>query len=481
VHVTQTDVTNHFLHLKRNAEDNPSGIFLRSAETTVTNASALVSVQKLAYELRRLGVKPGDVVALDLPDQLSILFTEACFHEAATSTILPKGYVADGIFAVDWVFSSGTPTPQHGAHIITVDSKFLKQVDQNPFGISPREGAADIVRIVFSSGTTGTPNAVPFRLESDASSAAVMGSWLQGDPFLMLFDTSAAWGFGAFTLSVKHSRPFLSVGGAAQDAIVRMAVENAVTSIKASPAQLAALVDELDAQGLALPSVQSIFVGGTVMPAGLAERLQRVTQGCRIISLYGSTEARMATVRAYESDNPFDVGQILPGSQVEIVDEDDNVLPDGQVGSVRYKHPSMAHEYLGNPEATAKCFRNGWFYPGDLGLIRPDKGLTLAGRESEVLNAGGVKVNPGLLDAFASRNPKVQDACSFEYTTGSGVRQIGIALVSDDDLDAPALVRELAGEFGSAAPTLVARVDEIPRNAAGKPLRRELAEKYGES
>ena len=481
MHVTQTDATNPFLHLQRNAELNPTGVFLRSAETTVTNESALVSVRKLAYELRRLGVKPGDVIALDLPDQLSILFTEAVFHEAATSTILPKGYVADGIFAIDWVFSSGTPTPQQGARIVTVDAKFLQEVDQNPSGISPREGAADIVRIVFSSGTTGTPNAVPFRLESDASSAAVMGSWLQGDPFLMLFDTSAAWGFGAFALSVKHSRPFLSVGGAGQEAIVRVAIENAVTSIKASPAQLAGLVDELDSQALTLPSVQSVFVGGTVMPPGLATRLQRATEGCRIVSLYGSTEARMATVRAYESEDPFDVGQILPGSQVEIVDEDDRILPDGEVGSVRYRHPSMAHEYLGNPEATAKSFRNGWFYPGDLGFIRPDKGLTLAGREVEVLNAGGVKVNPGLLDVFAVRNPKVQDACSFEYTTGSGVRQIGIALVADDDLDAAAFVRELAREFRSAAPTLVARVDVIPRNAAGKPLRRELAAKYGES
>lgn len=479
--VNPTDDVNPFLNLQRNAETNPSGVFLQSVDQTVTNESAVVSVKKLAFELRRLGVEPGDVIALDLPEQLSIMFTMAVFHEAATSTILPTGYVADGVFAIDWVFATGTPTLQRGARVVTVDTKFLQEVDQNPSGISAREGAADIVRIVFSSGTTGMPNAVPFGLESAAASAAVMGSLLQGDPFLILFDTSAAWGFGALVRSVRHSRPFLSVGGAGQDDIVRVAGENSVTSIKASPAQLAALVDELEAQELTLPSVQSIFVGGTVMPQGLTARLQRATGGCRIISVYGSTEGRMASVRAYESEDPFDVGQILPESKVEIVDEGDRVLPGGRIGRIRHRHPSMATGYLGNPEATAKSFRNGWFYPGDLGFIRPDGGLTLAGRESEVLNSGGVKVNPGLLDVFAVRNPKVQDACSFEYTTGSGIRQIGMALVAEDDLDAEALVRALAGEFGSAAPTLVARVDVIPRNAAGKPLRRELAEKYGAS
>lgn len=479
--MTSTDDVNPFLHLQRNAEENPSGVFLKSADQTVTNESALVSTKKLAYELRRLGVTPGAVIALDLPEQLSIMFTMAVFHEAATSTILPAGYVADGVFAIDWVFSSGTPTPQQGARVITVDSKFLQDVDQNPYGISPREGAADVVRIVFSSGTTGTPNAVPFGIVPNAAAAAVMGTWLQGDPFLMLFDTGAAWGFGAFALSVQHGRPYLSVGGAGAAAVVGVAVENSVTSLKASPAQLASFVDELEAQGLTVPSIQSIFVGGTVVSPDLVARLHRATGGCRIVSLYGSTEGRMATVRAYESDDPFDVGQVLPGSLLEIVDEDDVVVPAGQVGRIRYRHPRMAHRYLGDPEATARSFRNGWFYPGDLGLFRPDGGLTLAGRESEVLNAGGVKVNPGLIDLFVTRNPHVTDACCFEYSTGSGITAIGIALVTHDDLDVEALVRDLAAEFGSAAPTLVARVDAIPRNALAKPLRRELAETYGQA
>src|SRR5690606_4523233 len=158
---------------------------------------------------------------------------------------------------------------------------------------------------------------------------------------------------------------------------------------------------------------------------------------------YGSTEAGGATARLYESDDPFDAGHVVPGSVVEIVDEDDQTVADGVVGRIRHRSVGMVHEYLGNAAATARAFSDGWLYPGDLGFIRPDGGLTLTGRESEVLNAGGVKIDPNRLDHFALQNPKVSDACSFQYLANSGIQQIGIALVTEDDVDVQALVADL--------------------------------------
>src|SRR5690606_316615 len=128
-------------------------------------------------------------------------------------------------------------------------------------------------------------------------------------------------------------------------------------------------------------------------------------------------EAGGATSRLYESDDPFDAGHITPGSSVEVVDEDDVPLPQGEVGRIRHRSFGMVHEYVGEPEATARAFRGGWFYPGDLGFIRSDGGLTLTGRETEVLNAGGVKIDPNRVDHAAMENPSVSDACCFEYTS----------------------------------------------------------------
>jgi acyl-coenzyme A synthetase/AMP-(fatty) acid ligase len=74
----------------------------------------------------------------------------------------------------------------------------------------------------------------------------------------------------------------------------------------------------------------------------------------------------------------------------------------------------------------------------------------------------------------------VKDACAFEYQVASGMTQIGMALVTDEDVDIQQVITELKAEFFGASPKLVARVDEIPRGRSGKPLRRLLAERYSE-
>jgi len=471
---------NPFLYLQSNADANPHGVFSRSVDETMTNAEAVVWVKKLAFEFRRLGMRAGDVVALELPDQLAILFTEAAYHEGAITTILPAGYAADGSVPVDWTFSRRPVQPADGERVIPVTPRFLQRVEENPYGISPTDNSPDTVRIVFSSGTTGTPNAIPLSRRAMQSFDDALETWFQGDPFLVMMDFATPWGFGGFYLSVKGGRPFLCVGGADAAALIRLADDNSVTSLKGSPAQIAGLVDELETQGRTLPSVETVFVGGTVMPPGVADRTRRAMAGCEIYSMYGSTEATIATSRRYDSDDPSNAGEILPGSTIEIVDDDDQPVPPGTAGRIRHKSPGMIHEYLGNAEASARAFRDGWFYSGDLGFIRPDGGLTLTGRESEVLNAGGVKVDPNRIDHAALRQPQVTDACSFEYETASGLKQIGIAIVAEDGIEVEKFIAALAAEFGPAAPKLVARVDEVPRNAMGKPMRRTLAERYRE-
>jgi long-chain acyl-CoA synthetase len=470
---------NPFLFLQRSADANPNGVFTRSADETLTNAEAVEYVKKVAYEFRRLGVKAGDVVAVDLPDQLAILFTEATHHEGAIHTVLPAHYEAEG-FQVDWIFSSRTPLPQPGATVVPVDAKFLQNVEQNPFGISPSEEFFDTLRIAFSSGTTGIPNAIALGRIGLSMFEDALETWFDGDPFLVLMDFGTPWGFGGFYLSAKGGKPFLVAGGADQETLVRMASENRVTSLKGSPAQLAAFADELERQGRTLPTIETVWFGGTMMPPGVADRLRAATEGCEIRGMYGSTEVAILTTRLYESDDPSNAGEILEGGEIEIVDEQDQPLPVGTPGRIRQRSAVMVHEYLGDPEATARAFRDGWFYPGDLGLIRPDGGLTLTGRESEVLNAGGVKIDPNTLDHFAMEQPAVRDACAFEYEAASGLRQIGIALVTEDDVDVQALIAAFDAKFHGAAPKLVARIDEVPRNAMGKPLRRKLAEKYRE-
>jgi long-chain acyl-CoA synthetase len=474
---------NPVLYLERNVREAPRAVFMESGDQRILNSEALINVKKIAYEFRRLGVKPGDIIALDLPESLSILFTEAVFHEAAVSTMPPRGFDAHGAFEISWTFTNSAEAHERGGQVIAVDAQFLQRVDENPSGISCRtyESEDSLLWILYSSGTTGAPNAIAVTLgKLDDYATNAIDTWMKGDPFLTFLGARTPLGLYALYISVRTRHPHLALGNDLP-ANVKLAADNSVTSLKASPAQLVGFVDELEAQGRTLPFVQTIYTVGTSMPPALAARLREMTEGCEIYSLYGATEAGMAFVRYYETEDPFDVGQLFPGARVEVVDDDDQVLPAGQTGNIRLQGPVMVHEYLGNPDASRESFKDGWFYPGDLGFIRPDGGLTLAGRSSELINAGGVKIDPARLDLFAVKNPKVRDACSFAYTTGAGTQQVGIALVTEGGLDVQSLIRDFEKEFGSAAPKLVARVDQVPRNAMGKPLRLTFTEKYNES
>ena len=476
---------NPISYLERNAKDAPGGTFVRNAKLTLTNDEALTSVRRIAYELRRLGVKPGDMVALDLPEVMTLLFVEAVFHEAAASTVLPPRYDPEGAFVIDWLFSSKPDAVAPvGSRLIAVDDRFLELIEQNPYGIHPfdYESEQSLMWVVFSSGTTGKPSALPASLGQLNEYGEVMPEpWMRDGDFLSFLPAKTPTGLFAFTISVRHAIAFLAVGDNVPAETIELVAKNGVRNLIMSPAQVATFVGQLEATGRTLPQVTSVYTVGMAMSPELSARMRAATEGCEIFSVYGSTEAGVAALRNYETDDPFDVGHITESATVQIVDDNGAELPQGEVGLIRHRSSFMVHEYLGDPEGTAAGWKDDWFYPGDLGSIREDGGLTLAGRASEIINAGGVKINPVRLDQFATKHAGVLDAASFGYDTADGIQQVGIVLVTEDGFDVQPLIREFSAEFGGAAPKLVARIDAVPRNQMGKPLRRELAEKYREN
>ncbi|HEX4056979.1 MAG TPA: long-chain fatty acid--CoA ligase [Galbitalea sp.] len=473
-------VLNPFSYLERNAGDSPAGAFLISAERTITNAEAFELTKKLAYEFRRLGVKPGDVVALDLPEVLGGVFTMAAFHEAAASTILPTEAVQGAVRSFDWLFTSGeVGAPGESTHVVRVDDRFIANVEQNPFGISPRDFPSELshVRIVYSSGTTGRPKAIGYPLGmAEIQIQDLAQGW---GATVSLFGLGALQGFLQLYMQLKLGEPFLSAGGLEPDAAVELCARQSVTTILGSPAQIAGVAASLESQDRTLPGVRAVVVNGTVLPVVMSRRISLVMPNSRVVNVYGATESGMIALRPYPSDDPFDAGQLNPESRVEIVDEHDQVVAAGVTGRIRAQHPHMVTEYLSDPLAANESFHDGWFYPGDLGFIRPeDNGLTLIGRASDIINAGGVKIDPIQLDLFALKQENVIDAASFSYRESDGLLAVGMALVTRDDIDVDALVSSLKAEFGPAAPRIVARVEAIPRTENGKPQRNILAEKY---
>jgi acyl-CoA synthetase (AMP-forming)/AMP-acid ligase II len=168
-----------------------------------------------------------------------------------------------------------------------------------------------------------------------------------------------------------------------------------------------------------------------------------------------------------------------PEARVEIVNEGHEPLPQGKEGLVRIRTPDMVREYYKNPEATAQSFRDGWFYPGDRGRLMRDGLLVLAGRDSELINRGGVKIDPVSIDQFLGDYQGISDAAVFGLENRMGIEDIGAAIVAAENFDMRALQQALLETFGKArSPSVYFKVQHIPRNEMGKVMRAHMSKRF---
>jgi acyl-CoA synthetase (AMP-forming)/AMP-acid ligase II len=144
---------------------------------------------------------------------------------------------------------------------------------------------------------------------------------------------------------------------------------------------------------------------------------------------------------------------------------------------VRICSECVVDGYVGDPESTRLKFRDGGFYPGDVGRIAPGGILVLSGRRESVINLGGDKVSPERVEAVLAAFAPVRDAAAFAVVTQLGVQILGSAIVWRGEADMPGLQEHLRRRLPPTfMPVMFVAVDAIPRNASGKIDRQRLKE-----
>ena len=176
---------------------------------------------------------------------------------------------------------------------------------------------------------------------------------------------------------------------------------------------------------------------------------------------------------------PGAVGFVSPGVEVQAVDADDRPLPAGAEGVLRIRSPNCVDGYLGDAQASALAFKGGWFYPGDVGSVSSDGLVCISGRTREMINAGGVKVSPRLIEDIVLENPDIADAAAFVVPGASGLDEIWLAIVQKKPVDAQALHALCVQRLGQKAPKSILLANELPRSANGKVLLDELVKMAG--
>jgi len=228
-------------------------------------------------------------------------------------------------------------------------------------------------------------------------------------------------------------------------------------------------------------AARKIIVAGGRLP--IPVRDEALARACHQISIhYAATETGIITIGDVSllDRHPGAVGFVVDGASIEIVDREGRPKPSGQEGIVRTRTSHMVLGYGGDSESKPDdVFRDGWFYPGDRGVLFEDGLLAITGRISETLNIGGRKISLLDLEAELVKLPEIKDACVIVLKLDAGDR-LALAVVCDETVDLQALSQQITPRLPVRMQYSLIRVPKIPRNAMGKIPRNALAKRLSE-
>jgi acyl-CoA synthetase (AMP-forming)/AMP-acid ligase II len=178
------------------------------------------------------------------------------------------------------------------------------------------------------------------------------------------------------------------------------------------------------------------------------------------------------------------VGKPMFGVELRLVDDDFADVASGEVGEIVYRGPGVMAGYHRQPEASADAFAGDWFHSGDLARRDEEGYLWLVDRKKDMIVSGGENVYPAEVERVLLEHPSVADAAVIGVPHARWV-ETPLAIVVGHpgaSVDETELIAYCRGHLaGYKKPSAVVVVEELPRNAAGKVLKRELRATYGDS
>jgi acyl-CoA synthetase (AMP-forming)/AMP-acid ligase II len=241
-----------------------------------------------------------------------------------------------------------------------------------------------------------------------------------------------------------------------------------------APTMLRRVVDE--ARGRSLPRLGSIVIGGAPL---YQEDLRTAVAvfGPIVTQMYGQGEAPMTITVMPPSealDHPASCGRPFRGVEVRIVNAVGGLVPDGADGEVLVRGDVVMSGYWDNPDASAATLANGWLHTGDIGHLEAGY-LYLTDRAKDVIITGGSNVYPREVEEVLLAHPGVREAAVVGVPDPEWGESVRAFVVAAGDATPGELIEWCRGRLASfKKPRQVILVTELPKNAAGKILKREL-------
>jgi acyl-CoA synthetase (AMP-forming)/AMP-acid ligase II len=465
-----------------------------------TYAELDARARRLAAALAERGVGAGDRVAMLLHNGLEFVETLIACHKLGACAV-PVNFrlVADEVRYVladaeaVGIVSAGeldAIAAEAAAGVASVGFHLGGDYEAALAATAPLEDPVPVAEddpalVMYTSGTTGRPKGAVLTHRGLVAStlswitemqAGEEDVWLSGQP---LFHIGGINGLLPF-LFLGGTCVYTPTTGFDAGRAIALLEEHAVTMCIFVPTQWQQICDHPRMATMNRRRLRVAMWSASPASRPLLELMGATFPDAAIVSAYGQTEMSGATTLLKGPDATRKMGSVgkpMLGVDLRLVDDDGRDVAPGEVGEVVYRGPFVMAGYHGNEEATRDAFAGGWFHSGDL-AVRDDEGyLRLVDRKKDLIISGGENVYPAEVERVLAEHPGVADAAVVGVPHPRWV-ETPVAFVVPDGDDAPTkeeLVAHCRERLaGYKKPSAVVFVEALPRNAAGKVLKREL-------
>ncbi len=373
--------------------------------------------------------------------------------------------------------------PEEGIH------EFLPLLDGHPD--TPVETKArweETGAVLYTEGTTGTSKGVLLTHANISCSTQQLRAWLPdlkdaAERILAVFPFfhSSGW-TGIQNLAILAGWADILVPHPEPPAIIEMMRKHKPTLLPVLPAVYAGLLERETLRKAELAPVKGFLAGATPLPKPVVGRL-KARRDVPVIAFYGLTETgAIGTATPWGGkEKSGSVGVPLPGTDLRIVDTETGTreLTVGEAGEVCFRGPQVTAGYCKKPGETAAALKDGWLFTGDIGVLDGDGFLTILDRKRDLIVVDGRTIYPGEIDRALLAHPGIVDACAIGIPDGHGGKRLKAYVVRrpGEVVETEEIIAHCRERLAPAeVPQEIVFIDALPKSALGAVLRREVKE-----